>query len=186
MVAPGAPDSGKPGDFQGRGGYLPRVLDAIVLLGCRIGPGGRPAAAAWRRAQRAARAWHEGVAPVIVASGGRRWHGVAETEALGRELVALGVDPEAIIREWRSLTTLGNAVYTAELLRARGSRHIGVVTCDWHMPRALASFRLVGLDAAALPATSPPAPVTRRLVRALRERGSWWLTRVAKRGPESA
>ncbi len=162
------------------------MLDAIVLLGCRIGPGGKPAAAALRRARRAARAWHEGVAPVIVASGGRRWYGVAETDALGQELVALGVDPEAIIREWQSLTTLGNAVYSERLLRARGSRRVGVVTCDWHMPRALASFHLVGLDATALPAESPPVPSARRLARALRERGSWWLTRLAHRGPESA
>lgn len=162
------------------------MLDAIVLLGCRIGPDGKPAAAARRRALRAARAWHEGMAPVIVASGGRRWHGVAETEALGNELVALGVDRDAIVGEWHSLTTLGNAVYSAKLLRDRGGRRVGVVTCDWHMPRALASFRLVGLEAEALPAESPPVPISRRLLRALRERGSWWLTLIAKRGPESA
>ncbi len=122
---------------------------------------------------------------MIVASGGRRWHGVAETDALGAELIQLGVDPGAIIREWQSLTTLGNAVYSARLLRERGSRRVGVVTCDWHMPRALASFRLVGLDPAALPAESPRIPAARRLLRALGERGSWWLTRIAKRGPQS-
>lgn len=122
---------------------------------------------------------------MIVASGGRRWYGVAETEALGRELIQLGVDPDAIIREWRSLTTLGNAVYSARLLRERGSRRVGVVTCDWHMPRALASFRLVGLDPAALPAESPPIPASRRMLRALGERGSWFLTRIAQRGPQS-
>lgn len=185
MVASAGRHHGKRGDFRGPGGYLPGVLDAIVLLGCRIAPGGKPAAAALRRARRAARAWHDGLAPVIVASGGRRWHGVAETEALGRELIQLGVDPGAIIREWQSLTTLGNAVYSARLLRARGSQRVGVVTCDWHMRRALASFRLVGLDPAALPAESPPIPTPHRLLRALGEHGSWWLTRIARRGPES-
>lgn len=185
MVAPAEGCIGKRGDFPEPGGYRPGVLDAIVLLGCRIAPSGKPAAAALRRARRAARAWHDGLAPVIVASGGRRWNGVAETEALRQELIQLGVDPQAIIREWQSLTTLGNAVYSAKLLRARGSQRVGVVTCDWHMRRALASFRLVGLEPAALPAESPPIPAPRRLLRALGERGSWWLTRIAKRGPES-
>lgn len=161
------------------------MLDAIVLLGCRIGPGGTPAAAARRRAQRAAVAWREGIAPLIVASGGRRWHGVAESKALKNELIKLGVAPEAVVEERRSLSTLGNARYSARLLRARGSRHVGVVTCDWHMPRALSSFRLFGLDPVALPAESPPISAFRRLRRAIGERVSWWLSRVASKGLES-
>lgn len=160
------------------------LLDAIVLLGCRIGPGGVPSSTAARRAARAARVWHEGQAPLIVVSGGRLWHGVAETDALARELVRLGVRPDRIVNEWWSLTTAENARHSARLLRELDCVRVGVVTCDWHMPRALSSFRRQGLQVTGLPAQTPPRPLAQRAWRTLRERGAAWLDRAASWGAE--
>jgi uncharacterized SAM-binding protein YcdF (DUF218 family) len=154
-------------------------LDAIVLLGCRIGPGGRPSEAALRRAAAAARAWHEQIAPLVVVSGGRRWAGVSEAEALGRELVRLGVEAEAIVPELCSLSTQENARYTARIVRARGLSRVAVVTCDWHLPRALVCFHGAGIDALGIPAPSPPASRILRLRRAARERIGQLLDNIA-------
>ncbi len=129
--------------------------DAIVVLGCRIGPSGRPAPPAARRAARAASAFLAGTAPWVVASGGRRWSGQIEARSLGRAMIAAGVPAGAVIEELCSLSTRENAIFSAAILARLGARRAAVVTCPWHMPRALADFRAAGVDALPLP-TAPP------------------------------
>lgn len=151
--------------------------DAIVVLGCR-GDSDRGNRALVRRAERAARAFREHRSLAVVASGGRRWRGISEAESLSDVLVALGVPESAIVRELFSLSTLENAWYSSELLRAGAFVSPAVVTCDWHMPRALECFDKVGIRAIGLCAFSPRRrPATRlsdfvgeRLKRALDRR----------------
>jgi uncharacterized SAM-binding protein YcdF (DUF218 family) len=145
-------------------------LDAIVLLGCRIGTRRRPTGAARRRTERAARAWREGAAPVIVVSGGRRWHGVCEADALRDLLLGAGVPARCVVTERRSRSTLQNARFAGEVLRARGATEVGIVTCDWHLRRALSAFRRLGFRVVGLAAPSPPAGRWRSLVIGGRER----------------
>ena len=149
--------------------------EAIVILACRVGPGGYLSPAAQRRIRRGAEVFAEGVASHVVVSGGRRWHGVSEAEAFAARLVELGVPAHAIDRELWSLSTCENARYSARILRGRGQRRVALVTCDWHMPRALASFRLAGLEPVAFPAVAPHGRPVRRSK--LCERMSWRLDR---------
>jgi uncharacterized SAM-binding protein YcdF (DUF218 family) len=157
-------------------------LDALVLLGCRIERDGRPSAAAQRRARALAAAFHAGRAPLCVVSGGRRWHGVAEAEALMLELARLGVPERAMLPELRSLSTSENARGVRDVLAPLGAKRVGVVTCDWHVPRAVACFQSAGFVAEPIPAPSPRAPLSRRAKRAVRERVSYWLDRVTTFG----
>jgi uncharacterized SAM-binding protein YcdF (DUF218 family) len=156
-------------------------FDALVLLGCPVR--GTPlSGAARRRVERAASAFHEGLAPVLVVSGGRRWSGVLEADALARALAERGVPSAALLLERESRTTHENAVQTARLLRPSGRRSVGIVTCDWHLRRALYCFRRAGFEAEGLGAVSPPLPPLRALLRALRERGAWFYVRAVARG----
>ena len=133
------------------GGTPPRALqaDAIVVLGCRVSVSGHLTAAAAGRADAAAEAYRAGVAPRVLASGGRRWGAAVEALALQRALVARGVPREAILTELWSLTTYENAVFSAALLRKLRARSAVIVSCAWHVPRALQSFRTAGLEVAA-------------------------------------
>lgn len=153
------------------------TYDALVLLGCRITPGALPAAAE-RRVARAARAFEARLAPRIVVSGGRAWEGLTEADRLARELVHRGVPESALLLERTSLTTRDNARCTARLLAPLGVRRIGLVTCDWHLGRALWSFQREGFDVEGVAALSPPLPAHRRALRSLRERGAWLLDRA--------
>jgi uncharacterized SAM-binding protein YcdF (DUF218 family) len=111
-------------------------FDALVLLGCPVR--GTPlSGAAARRVERASSAYREGLAPTIVVSGGRSWNGRVEADALADALALRGVPREALLLERESRTTHENAVQTARVLLASGLRSVGVVTCDWHLPRAL-------------------------------------------------
>lgn len=155
------------------------TLDVIVVLGCRPGDSQRGKAALGRRAARAARAFHDHSCSAIIASGGRRFGRTSEAEFLADELVGLGVPRDRIVRELCSLSTIENAWYSAELLRLGGYARPAVVTCDWHMPRALACFDWVGVAAIGLSAISPRRSFGTRLADFLEERGKRLLDRRA-------
>lgn len=158
------------------------VYDALVLLGCRIGPGRALSATAERRVEAAARAFAAGLGARVIVSGGRRWDGHAEAEVLGEALLARGVPEQALVLELLSLSTCENARYSVELAREIGARELGVVTCDWHMRRALAAFERAGVVARPIPALTPALPIPARLLRAGRERVSFWIDRFATWG----
>jgi uncharacterized SAM-binding protein YcdF (DUF218 family) len=149
--------------------------DAIVVLGCRVLPSGRLTTAAARRAQTAAEAFSKGLAPHIVTSGGRRWGAQIEAEALRRELVRAGVPEGAVTCELWSLTTHENAVFSASVLRRIEAERVFVVTCVWHMARALQNFRAAGVDALPLPSAGVRAGPLRTAYRSGHEIVCTWL-----------
>jgi len=151
---------------------------AVVVLGCLIRavprscpPGGEAVlvGAAGRRAQAAAEAARERQEALVVASGGRTWQGRVEADALADELVRLGVPERTIVRERASRNTRENARRTAELLRRREVRHVVLVTCPWHMPRAASLFRREGLDVEPFSARADEASLSQRAYRLVRE-----------------
>jgi uncharacterized SAM-binding protein YcdF (DUF218 family) len=152
-------------------------FDALVLLGCKVTADALPGAAA-RRVARAASAYHDGWSARVVVSGGRAWAGVVEADALAAELEKMGVPRSHLVLERASRTTLENARLTAPLLAELGARTVGIVSCDWHLARALWCFRAAGLVAEAVPAPSPPVSPFRRSLRGARERGAWLLDRA--------
>jgi len=153
------------------------TLDALVLLGCRVAPGVLSPPAA-RRVARAAEAYREGLSTRIVVSGGKCWEGVCEADVLADALVKEGIPETALLLERASLTTRENARESERVLRPFGARRVGVVSCDWHLRRALFCFRRVGLTAEGVPAPSPALPFVRRTLRQLREEGTWLLDRA--------
>jgi uncharacterized SAM-binding protein YcdF (DUF218 family) len=155
---------------------LPGVsFDALVVLGCRV-DGGALAHAALRRVERAAQAYAEHGSALVIASGGKTWQGFMECDVFAAGLAARGVPEERLARERESLTTRGNARCVVRLLRGRALGRVGVVTCDWHMPRALRLFRRLGLRVEPVPAVAPSVapslPRREQLARTARERAS--------------
>jgi uncharacterized SAM-binding protein YcdF (DUF218 family) len=127
--------------------------DAIIVLGCKV-PDAGTRGTMHRRVAAAARLWVEHRPRIVIASGGRPWNGRPEADTLRALLVEQGVPAEAVVRELWSLNTVENAFYSAELLRAAGLSRPAVVTCDWHMKRALVCFAACGVQAMPYPAAS--------------------------------
>ncbi len=119
--------------------------DTIVVLGCKVQPDGSPSAALQRRIALAARAFRAGVAPLVVASGGRRGAGHAEALAMRRSLLRAGVADDALVMELCSLSTRDNGAYCSALLRERGLDSAFIATCPWHFPRASRQFLRHGI-----------------------------------------
>lgn len=137
--------------------------DAIVVLGCKIAPSGRPAPVMERRVAAGATAYFGGVAPRVLVSGGRRWGSRVEARVMAGALRAAGVPDQAIVEELCSLSTLENAVFSAAILRRLGARRAAIVTCPWHMARALANFRAAGVDVVPIPAARADMTVSQRI-----------------------
>lgn len=154
----------------------------LVLLGCRVVGPAALSPPAQRRALRAALALHAGLTSHILACGGKAWAGVRESDALCAFLLEQGVPEHALERESLSHSTRENAHFAAKLLLPRGVSRVWVVTCDWHMPRALRSFAGAGFQPEPLPAPSPAIAVGAHFVRSARERVCLALDALATRG----
>ncbi len=140
--------------------------DAIVVLGCTVSQKGDASVALRRRLTLGARAFRQGVSPIIIVSGGRRWGTNIEAVVMRRELVAMGLPASAITMELCSLSTAENCLFTAEILSQRALSSVLVATCAWHYPRAARNFRRVGIRPVAPPTSwmrTPPASWTRRI-----------------------
>ena len=155
---------------------------SLVLLGCRVVGPTALSPPARRRALHAARALHSGLTSHILVCGGKAWQGVRETDALCAFLIEQGVPEAALERESHSHSTRQNAHYAAELLLPRGLRRIWLVTCDFHMPRAVHCFEGAGFLVQPLPAPSPAIPIRAGLIRAARERVCFALDALTTRG----
>lgn len=97
-----------------------------------------------------------------------------EADEIARMLRDGGVPDEAIVRERSSLDTKENARYAAKLLEGRGVRDVLVVTCAWHLPRALRLFEREGLRASGFGVPTPDPTLLHRAYVTVREQLSSW------------
>ncbi len=98
--------------------------------------------------------YKQGLAPVIIVSGGRiawRGSGAPESMDMAEILTQVGVPQEAIIQEPNSYNTHDNAVQVKQILNSRGIKNILLVTSAMHMPRSLAIFKREKIAAIAAP-----------------------------------
>jgi len=165
-----------------------REEQVIVVLGCAIRlRDGELAGIAGSRAREAAREYarmlrapdtHRAATPIVVTSGGRKWDGVVEADALRDAIVRDGVPNAAVVRERCSFSTRENAEYVARLLARRGVDDVALVTSAWHMARAAALFRAQGLRVREVPAEDARVKGVRGIAArawwSLRERAAAW------------
>lgn len=128
------------------------TFDAIVVLGCRVNPGGAPSHALARRAAHAARFYAEGKAPLVIVTGGIGDFGPSEASVAADVLVAHGVPRSAILVEDASTSTWENATFARERF---GAGRVLVVTDAFHTLRSERIFERVFGEAVAVGSRSP-------------------------------
>ncbi len=140
-------------------GDLP-TTQAIVVLGGGTKPMNSPrprvqVAEAGDRILYGSRLLLQGKAPLLIVSGGRaEWMGEGgnpESEDMAIFAQALQVPASVIIQDPTSLTTYENAVNVKQIMQQRQIQKILLVTSALHMPRSLAIFRKLSIDAIAAP-----------------------------------
>ena len=82
-----------------------RRVDAIVVLGCSVWPGGRPSPALYARTEHAIELYWAGYASHLILTGGVGQNPPAESEVMRRLATAAGVPVEALLLDESSHST---------------------------------------------------------------------------------
>jgi uncharacterized SAM-binding protein YcdF (DUF218 family) len=69
-----------------------------------------------------------------------------QTAAMLDLMTTLGVPPDKVVRETRSLNTRENATFSAEILRDQGAQVVVLVTSATHLRRAVKDFAAAGVS----------------------------------------
>lgn len=148
--------------------YSGPKVDAVVVAGCRVDPGGVPSPCLAARVDRGVALYEAGVAPLLVFTGGVGDNPPSEAAVAADRARSLGVPAAAIHTEERSTSTEENARYAATLTNPNGQRleRVVVVSDTWHTHRVARVFRRYFPTVATVGVHSPTGP---RVLGALRE-----------------
>lgn len=125
----------------------PGTADVVVVLSAGIDRGPTPAmdllnGPGYARVWRGVQAFRESQARLLVMSGYDRTGSPERMTTLMKDLaVHLGVPPERVITELRSVNTRAHPRELEQLPDVKPTDTIAVVTSAWHLPRAMAEFR---------------------------------------------
>lgn len=137
-------------------------VDAIVVLGTAQ-YNGRPSAVLRARLDHAVSLYTQGVAPVLVTTGGAGRDPRFTEAGVGRAYaISRGVPEEAILSEEDGASSWESLQNVAALLQARGWRRIVLVSDPFHMTRLKLMARGLGLEPSASPTRT--SPISRRPV----------------------
>lgn len=132
-----------------------RQADVIIVLGAGLRRDGRPDRALTRRVMQAAELWHEGVAPMIICTGGWSEYGQRpEAEGCRDVLLEEGVAANAIVLEDDSRSTEENAINSHALMLENNWQTAVLVTDGFHLMRAVWIFADEGINVYGSPVPS--------------------------------
>jgi uncharacterized SAM-binding protein YcdF (DUF218 family) len=133
-----------------------RPVDAIVVLGAAQ-YNGHPSPVLRARLDHALGLYREGLAPLVVVTGGvGRGDTTSEAMVGRRYLVAHGLPPEAVVARGVGHTTMASMNAVARWLRARGLRRVLLVSDPFHMFRLRLEARRIAIEAYTSPTESSP------------------------------
>jgi vancomycin permeability regulator SanA len=119
-----------------------------LVLGARVSPGGVPSPFLAARLDVARRLFQAGRVRVIIVSGDHLAKEYNEPEAMRAYLVEHGVPTRRIVTDYAGLDTYDSC---ARARRIFGVDRLLIVSQDYHLPRAVATARWLGLDAIGVP-----------------------------------
>ena len=123
---------------------MPAAPVALVL-GAKVFPDGTPSPYLAARLDVAHRLYQSGKVQVIVVSGDHLAKEYNEPEAMRTYLVNAGMPAAAVVTDYGGFDTYESC---ARALRIFGVKQLIVVTQSYHLPRAVATCRALGIDAA--------------------------------------
>ncbi len=130
--------------------------DVVIVLGAQVKRDGTPSVALERRLNVALSIYLEKRQTVIVCGAQGSDEPAPEGEVMRAWLTARGVLEQDVVAETASFNTRENLLYAKEIMRERGLSHAVVVTSDYHVARALALCRQVGIEASGAGSASKP------------------------------
>lgn len=141
--------------MKGDPAQLPSVDVALVLGAAPIGPEGGPNRYFEHRLDAAAVLWHSRKAKYLLVSGDKRPPNYDEPTAMRAGLIARGVPPASIYRDFAGVRTLDSVLRAEQVF---GQKQLIIVSQPFHLARALFLAREEGIDAWGLAARDVDRP----------------------------
>jgi uncharacterized SAM-binding protein YcdF (DUF218 family) len=133
--------------------------DVIMVLGAGVTMGGQPGKTSTSRAVEGIVLYKKGYASKILFTGGWDHEGyIASAKAMAALAKDLGVRPEDILVEDKSMNTYENILFSKEIMQQQNMQTALIVTSDSHMRRSMAISQKLQVPAR-------PAPVQEALVK---------------------
>lgn len=125
---------------------LPQVppTPVALVLGAGVGPDGRPSLFLKARLDLAAELYRQGIAKVLLVSGDNSTHAYDEPTVMRDYLIAAGIPAAHVVPDFAGRDTYDSC---ARATRVFGVDHLLLVSQSYHLPRALAICRALGVDA---------------------------------------
>ena len=119
-----------------------KQADAIVVASAGVHPSGAPTPSSTLRAYTAGRLYLEGLAPLVIVTGGVTEPYAPPVSIKGIHIIlrGMGVKDEDIVIENRSADTYGNGVETVKIIAERNLKRILLVSHDYHLFRLSSVF----------------------------------------------
>lgn len=155
-----------------------RPVDAIVVMGAAQYDG-RPSPQLAARLDHVVELWNEGLAPVVVVTGGKRQGDrFTEAAASARYLEARGVPASAILEETEAHNSYDSLVGVHELLQAKGLDRVLLVSDPYHSLRIRLTAEELGMEAYVSPTRTSPVHGGQELGKDLEEAAGTSLGRI--------
>ncbi|MBR3019425.1 MAG: YdcF family protein [Clostridia bacterium] len=120
--------------------------DAVIVLGCQVYSTGELSPQLELRLQTALGTYREHPRLIVCCGGQGEGEPAPEGRVMRDWLIAQGIPANDVMAECDSANTRQNLEYAKALL-PEDMRRVTVITSDYHLPRALALARDLGLDA---------------------------------------
>ena len=154
--------------------------DVIIVLGAQVKPDGTPSVALERRMTAALETYLEKPQTIICCGARGDNEPEAEGALMQRWFVEHGVLETDAVAETASFNTRQNLQNARVIMAERGVTQALVVTSDYHVPRALALCRDVGIEATGKGSPSKPEYFIKNHIR----EGLSWIKYLLERGRE--
>ena len=122
--------------------------DAIVVASAGVHESGTPTLGSALRAHAAAKLYLEGIAPIVIITGGvtKPYSPPVNIKGMAIILNGMGVPSENIIIENRSTDTYLNGVETTKILKRLKLNNVILVSHDYHLFRLVSVFEKLGIN----------------------------------------
>ena len=123
----------------------PGHSQAMIVLGAQVNPDGQPSRQLALRLEAALDAYQKSPMPIVVTGAQGLNEPATEASVMRDWLTARGVPAQQVLMDESSTNTRQNIAHAAALL-PQGTRNVLLITSDYHLPRAMAIARDLGLS----------------------------------------
>lgn len=126
----------------------------IMVLGAEIYPDGTPSPFLQGRLDVALDLWQQNKARAILVSGDNGTDSYNEPDGMRQYLIDHGVPASKVVADYAGFDTYDSCYRAREIF---GVHHLTVVTQEYHLPRAISTCSMLGIDAIGVGDTSVKA-----------------------------